>query len=181
MTLGYFNFGLIWCRQHSLTYLQMALHLSSQHIINNLHAAWTMTRARFLSLAQSKLRLYSASHRPGYWRNLPCDWPSTAWAYSEQETENGPRFLWNILPSIYVILQTLRKQSSRELLANWKFYHHDHGSHKPKCHITGMKNIEVISKLSWFYLLFLWVTYTLISKYENDNMSLLLINKPLFL
>ena len=49
------------------------------------------TRARFLSLAQSKLRLCSANHRPGYWSNLPCDWPSTAWAYSEQETENGPR------------------------------------------------------------------------------------------
>ena len=28
--------------------------------------------------------------RPGYWSNLPCHWPSTAWAYSEQETENGP-------------------------------------------------------------------------------------------
>ena len=48
------------------------------------------TRARFLSLARSKLRLCSANHRPGYWSNLPCDWPSTAWAYSEQETENGP-------------------------------------------------------------------------------------------
>ena len=49
-----------------------------------------MTRARFLSLARSKLRLCSANHRPGYWSNLPCDWPSTAWAHSEQETENGP-------------------------------------------------------------------------------------------
>ena len=48
------------------------------------------TRACFLSLAQSKLRLCSANHRTGYWSNLPCDWPSTAWAYSEQETENGP-------------------------------------------------------------------------------------------
>ena len=38
----------------------------------------------------SKLRLYSANHRPGYWSNLPCDWPSTAWTYSEQETENRP-------------------------------------------------------------------------------------------
>ena len=47
-------------------------------------------RARFLSLARSKLRLCSANHRPGYWSNLPCDWQSTAWAYSEQETENGP-------------------------------------------------------------------------------------------
>ena len=36
--------------------------------------------AHFLSLARSKLRLYSANHRPGYWSNLPCDWPSTAWA-----------------------------------------------------------------------------------------------------
>ena len=43
------------------------------------------------SLAWSKLRLCSANHRPGYWSNLPCDWPSTAWAYSEQETENRPR------------------------------------------------------------------------------------------
>ena len=47
--------------------------------------------ARFLSLARSKLRLCSANHRPGYWSNLPCDWPSTAWAYSEQQTENGTR------------------------------------------------------------------------------------------
>ena len=48
------------------------------------------TRARCLSLARSKLRLCSANYRPGYWSNLTCDWPSTAWAYSEQETENRP-------------------------------------------------------------------------------------------
>ena len=48
-------------------------------------------RAHFLSLARSKLRLCSANHRSGYWSNLPCDWPSRAWVYSEQETENGPR------------------------------------------------------------------------------------------
>ena len=62
---------------------------------NELIQQWSeqtgLTRARFLSLARSKLRLCSANHRPGYWSNLPCDWPSTAWAYSEQETENGPR------------------------------------------------------------------------------------------
>ena len=46
--------------------------------------------ARFLSLARSKLSLCSANHRPGYWSNLPCGWPSTAWVYSEQETEKGP-------------------------------------------------------------------------------------------
>ena len=45
------------------------------------------------TITLSKLRLSSANHRPGYWSNLPCDWPSTAWAYSEQETENGPRAL----------------------------------------------------------------------------------------
>ena len=27
-----------------------------------------------------------------YDHNLPCDWPSTAWAYFEQETERGPRW-----------------------------------------------------------------------------------------
>ena len=57
------------------------------------HAA---IRARFLSLARSKLRPCSANHRrPGYWSNLPCDWPSTAWACPEQETENGP---WSYRP-----------------------------------------------------------------------------------
>ena len=52
----------------------------------------TFTFARFLSLAWSELRLCSANHGPGYWSNLPCDWPSTAWAYSEQETENRELF-----------------------------------------------------------------------------------------
>ena len=47
----------------------------------------------FLSPARSKLRLCSVNHMPGYWSSLPCDWPSTAWAYSEQETENGPVIL----------------------------------------------------------------------------------------
>ena len=47
-------------------------------------------RARFLSLAQSKLKLCSANHRAGYFSNLACDWLSIVWAYSEQETENGP-------------------------------------------------------------------------------------------
>ena len=46
--------------------------------------------AHFLSLARSKLRLCSANHRAGYFSNLACDWLSIVWAYSEQETENGP-------------------------------------------------------------------------------------------
>ena len=48
-------------------------------------------RARFLSLARSNLRLCLANHRAGYFSNLACDWLSIVWAYSEQETENGPR------------------------------------------------------------------------------------------
>ena len=40
----------------------------------NMISSW----ARFLSLAGSKLRLCWANHSPGYWSNLPCDWPSTA-------------------------------------------------------------------------------------------------------
>ena len=47
-------------------------------------------REHFLSFARSKLRLCSANHRAGYWSNLPCDWLSIVWAYSEQETEKGP-------------------------------------------------------------------------------------------
>ena len=49
-----------------------------------------VTRARFLSLTWSKLRLCSANHRAGYFSNLACDWLSIVWAYSKQETENGP-------------------------------------------------------------------------------------------
>ena len=43
----------------------------------------------FLSLVRSKLRLWSANHRAGYFSNLACDWLSIVWAYSAQETENG--------------------------------------------------------------------------------------------
>ena len=51
---------------------------------------------RFQSLAESKLRLCSANHKPGYWSNLPCDWLSTAWTYSEKQ-KTGPivkTFCW---------------------------------------------------------------------------------------
>ena len=51
----------------------------------------TLSWARFLSLAQSKLRLCSANHRAGYFSNLACDWLSRVWVYSKQETENEPR------------------------------------------------------------------------------------------
>ena len=58
-------------------------------------------RARFLSLARSKLRLCSANHRAGYFSNLACDWLSIVWAYSEQETENGPRIIiWQMVSEV---------------------------------------------------------------------------------
>ena len=64
--------------------------------------------ARFLSLARSKLSLCSANHRSGYWSNLACDWPSTAWAYSEEETE--------IFPCGQVSATALK---TRHLIFNW--------------------------------------------------------------
>ena len=41
-----------------------------------------------------------------YFRNLACDWVSILWAYSEQETENGPwcGFRFPSLPSLWVLL-----------------------------------------------------------------------------
>ena len=66
--------------------------LSQPYFWSHVKSLVMLFRARFLSLARSKLRLCSANHRPGYWSNLPCDWPSTVWAYSKQETENGPRW-----------------------------------------------------------------------------------------
>ena len=73
------------------------------------------TRAHFLSLVRSKLRLCSANHRPGYWSNLPCDWPSTAWAYYEQETETGQNF------AIIVSVDVARLNSKHN--ANYKTRH----------------------------------------------------------
>ena len=60
------------------------------------------TRARFLSPARSKLRLCSANHRAGYFSNLACDWWSIVWAYSEQGTENGPRFDKTLFPIVSI-------------------------------------------------------------------------------
>ena len=64
----------------------LASQVCSHWTLDWLHMIWV----RFLSLARSKLRLCSANHRAGYFSNLACDWLSIVWAYSEQETENGP-------------------------------------------------------------------------------------------
>ena len=75
-----------------------------------------LTCARFLSLVQSKLRLCSANHRPGYWSNQPCDWPSIAWAYSEQETENGP---WTCMGYSMEFHGTLESPNKRSPSSMW--------------------------------------------------------------
>ena len=61
-------------------------HVTRQSDWSRRQSLW----APFLSLARSKLRFCSANHKPGYWSILPCDLPSTAWAYFEQDIENGP-------------------------------------------------------------------------------------------
>ena len=53
--------------------------------------------------AQSKIRLCSANHRPGYWSNLASDWLSIVWAYSEQGTEKGP--CWGLQAITNVLLK----------------------------------------------------------------------------
>ena len=58
-------------------------------------------KARILFLARSKIRLCSANHRAGYFSNLTCDWLSVLWAYSEQETKNGPRCVSPFLTNVF--------------------------------------------------------------------------------
>ena len=61
--------------------------------------------SHFRPLAPSKLRLCPANYRPGYLSNLISDGPNTAWAYSEQETENGPRLLhWYLGNANFVLM-----------------------------------------------------------------------------
>ena len=76
------------------------------------------TWARFVSLVRSKLRLSSANHRPGYWSNLRCDWPSTARAYFEQETENGPWCTMCFL-CVFMMLPALHSVWKIAQVANW--------------------------------------------------------------
>ena len=73
---------------HDLRYLTLDL---SAWTAGCMYFIMLHIRACFLSLTPSKLRLCSANHRAGYFSNLACDWLSIVWAYSEQETENGPR------------------------------------------------------------------------------------------
>ena len=70
-------------------------------------ATWQDIKARFLSLARSKLRLCSANHRAGYVNNLSCDWLSIVWTYSKEEAENRP----STLPYHHITVETFLSNS----------------------------------------------------------------------
>ena len=80
----------MWCIN---TYLSILLYWHWGYNTDGWMQEKCNTRARFLSLAWSKLRLCLANHRAGYFSNLTCDWLSIVWAYSEQEAEIGPSAL----------------------------------------------------------------------------------------
>ena len=82
--------------------------------------------ARFLSLAHSKLRLCSASHRTGYFINLACAWISILWLYSEQETENRPWMVSRLpksqpIPHCYPVCIWPSIDSSSTMGFSWSF------------------------------------------------------------
>ena len=105
---------------------------SFEHCIH-LHSGLN-TRARFLSLALSKLRLCSVNHRAGYFSNLACDWLSIVWAYSEQETEeNGPWCCRHTATRRIWVSSHNNNNSKRTSRNNWvsqtdliQGYHKDH-------------------------------------------------------
>ena len=71
-------------------HIQLMSVLTRRHAHSNLIPCEDAQHARPGPVFCLLLRLCSANHRAGYWSNLPCDWPSIAWTYSKQETENGP-------------------------------------------------------------------------------------------
>ena len=88
-------------------------------------ASTVMTRAPFLSRALSKLRLCSANHRPGHWSNLPCDWLSTAWAYSRDRKRalvQFPHIHWAALEVFHysdVIMSVMVSQITSVSIVYW--------------------------------------------------------------
>ena len=90
-----FVMSLVSCSFFILNTFKEKRHLFSNKATNNI-------QARFLSLAQSKLRLCSANHRTGYFSNLACDWLSIVWAYSDQETENRPSCFKTVISVINI-------------------------------------------------------------------------------
>ena len=78
---------LVWSVSSKLWWCTLVIEMQECKLAYLQHACYVFA----VDIKQKKKTLFSANHRPGYWSNLPCDWSSTAWAYSEPETENGPR------------------------------------------------------------------------------------------
>ena len=96
-----------------------------------------------LSLTRSKLRLCSANHRPGYWSNLPCDWPSTAWAYSHKRQKTGPENVVSWMAAIFYFSR-LRCVECRSVF-HWDCLFH------PGHNAPGRPTMKAIrkNKLNW--------------------------------
>ena len=119
-----------------------------------------VTRACFLALAQNKLRPCSANHRPGYLCNLPCNWPSIAWAYSNKRQKTGPGdsrsqgisshdidpvllTYWNILVTASEELKALNPLRAKFFRGNIKIYLH----FVSYLHIDTMQIIEILPQI----------------------------------
>ena len=77
------------CHTRQATYLFTPMHIYV-YVFSVFIGSQAPVWAHFLSLARSKLGLYSANHSAGYFSNLACDWLSVVWADSELATEYGP-------------------------------------------------------------------------------------------
>ena len=88
-------------QQMALYVVNYLLLLLLKHRLHH-HGVSIKKPRSFLSLAWSKLRLCLANRRAGYFSSLACDWLSTDWAYSEKETENGPRLYKCVIMMFYV-------------------------------------------------------------------------------
>ena len=120
-------------------------NIGAHHSLGNLGeelVEWAVVKdiwTCFLSLAWSKLRLCSANHRAGYFSNLACDWLSIVWAYSKQETENGP---WSICLELHsgewhrtslIIKWNLNDETEKVLPKAHKFHHFPGSIHTKSC------------------------------------------------
>ena len=129
-------------------------------------------QARFLSFAQSKLRLWSANHRTGYFSNLACDWLIIVGAYSEQDTENGP---WpqdtanssNLSPTAFLVWLCPRHVRHALRRVQYWICRHDHSSHLREWEflrlLEGARRRSCPSLLRWCQTSMVWMSFLLAS------------------
>ena len=138
-----------------------------------------ITWARLLSLARSELRLCSANHRAGYFSNLTCDWLSIVWAYSEQETENGPwpdqLLTGTIMPST---LQTLILMMGSSWCPIMMTSQHGNAFHITCPFVSGIRvqvslvNFPHKGPVMWSYVFFVWNQNRWLTRHGAQVMSL---------